>query len=129
MALEVYVEGVEYAKQLIAEGKVSDVQGDWHDINPGTEAQDAFIEEYGIRVWGLWHLAVNPDDKRDRKEAYGFPYGDYKTVCREGLVAAESRARQYGYEEIREVAVGLIRLANVALGRPEDDVPGGGDWS
>ena len=127
MALEVYGKGVEYAKQLIAEGKVSNEQGEWHDINPDTAAQDAFVEEYGVRAWGLWHLAHNPEDDQDRKEAYGFPYGDYKTVCREGLVAAESRARQYGYEEIREVAVELIRLANVALGLDENDIPGDGE--
>ena len=129
MALEVYVEGVEYAKQLIAQGKVSSEQGEWHEVNPGTEAQDAFIEENGIRAWGLWHLAHNPEDNPDRKESYGFPYGDYKTVCREGLVAAESRARQYGYEQIRQVAMDLIRLANIALGRDEGDLPGESDWT
>ena len=124
MALVVYPAGVEFAKQLIAEGRVSNISGDWHNINPGTDAQDAFIEEYGIQQWGLWHLAYHPEDDPDTKEAYEFPYGDYKTVCREGLVAAESRARQYHYEDIRLAAVELIRLADEALGLPESDIPG-----
>ena len=124
MPLAVYEPGVEYAKQLISEGRVSFVEGDWHGINPGTEEQDEFIEENGIQAWGLWHLAYRPDGDPDAKDDYGFPYGDYKTVCREGLVAAESRAKQYRYEEIRQAALDLIRLANAALGLPEDDLPG-----
>ena len=127
MTLAVYEPGVDYAKKLISEGKVSFVEGEWHLINPGTAAQDAFIEENGIRAWGLWHLAYHPDGDPDAKDDYEFPYGNYKTVCREGLVAAESRAKQYHHEQIRQAALELIRLADAALGLPTTDVPGSDD--
>ncbi len=115
MSLEVYGPGVEYAKELIAQGRVSNDPGQWHEINPGTEEQDAFIDENGLRAWSLWHLAHRPDADPDTKGAYEFPYGDYQTVCREGLLAAEERSKQYGYEEINAVALELLRLVDQAL--------------
>mgnify|MGYP007019732985 CR=1 FL=1 len=126
MELAVYEPGVEYAKKLIAEGKVSFVSGEWHLINPDTEQQDAFIEEHGIHAWGLWHLAYHPEGDLGAKDDYEFPYGNYKTVCREGLVAAESTAKQFHHEEIRAAAIELIRLADAALGLPTSDIPGAG---
>lgn len=116
MGLELYREGYEQARRLIEEGKVSNDAGQWHVTNPGTGEQDTFIAENGIEAWGLWHLAVNPDHPRDSKEAYGFPYGNYQTVCREGLLAAEERSRQYGYTEINAAATELLGLADEALG-------------
>lgn len=116
MSLELYPAGFEYAKKLIAEGRVSNDPGQWHQLNPDTAQQDAFIDEYGIREWGLWHLAHHPEDDPDTKEAYEFPYGDYKTVCREGVLAAESRARQYGYEEINQAALELLSLIDQKMG-------------
>ncbi len=121
MPLEVYPQGVEFAKQLIADGRVSNQAGDWHLINPDTDEQDAFIEEFGIHQWGLWHLAYHPEADQDTKSAYEFPYGNYETVAREGLMAAEERAKQYGYEEIRQAALELLELIDAKLteqGRP-----------
>ncbi len=115
MALEVYEEGVEYARNLIEQGRVSNDPGQWHEINPGTEQQDSFIDEYGLRAWALWHLAHDPEADPETKSAYEFPYGDYETVCREGLLAAEERAKQYGYEEIRRVALELLSLVDERL--------------
>ncbi len=115
MGIEVYRPGVEQAKRLIAEGRVSNRKGDWHEINPGTEQQDEFIEENGLQAWALWHLAYRPEDDPDTKSAYAFPYGDYDTVCREGLLAAEERAKQYGYEEVQVVALELLSLIDEAL--------------
>lgn len=116
MSIELYDQGFDYAKRLISEGRYVADEGDWGEVNPGTEAQNAFIDEHGLHAWGLWHLGVRPDDPRDTKEAWAFPYGDYQNVHRAGLMAAEERARQYGYESIRVAAVQLLELLDEAAG-------------
>ena len=127
MSRELYPQGFDQAKRLVEEGRISDDPGDWHELNPGTEAQDAFIEEHGVQAWGLWHLAYRPEDDPDTKEAYGFPYGNYQTVAREGVLAAESRARQFGYREIAEAALELLKLIDAKLGIDRPLPTGAGD--
>lgn len=38
------------------------------------------------------------------KGRYKFPYGDFQTVHRDGLIAAKERAAQQGYQDIEETA-------------------------
>lgn len=108
--IELFDAGFEHAKRLIGEGRVVLDKGDWHSVNPGTEATDAYISEYGYEAYGLWHLGIRADDSRETKEAYAFPYGDFENVHRAGLKAAEERARQYDYEQIRAAAQQLLDL-------------------
>ncbi len=111
MAIQLNQAGFDYAKKLISEGKVDDdLHGDWGAENPDREKQNRFIEEYGYESYGQWHLGINLDDGPETKEAYSFPYGNYTQVVRSGLIAAEERAAQYGYEEIRDAAKLLLSM-------------------
>ncbi len=107
---QLYQPGVEYARELIRAGHFVVDKGDWQEVNPGTEQSDAFIEEAGVEAYAKWHLAYKPELDANDKTAYAFPYGDYENVHRSALMAAEERARQYQYEEIRLVAVELLEL-------------------
>lgn len=123
MTIEIYQAGFDQARQLIAEGNWTNDKGDWHLINPDTEQQDAFIEENGIEAWGKWHLGYRPGEESDTKEAYAFPYGDYTNVDRAGLMAAEERSRQYGYEEINVAARRLLNQLDTAIEESGGIVP------
>ncbi len=45
----------------------------------------------------------------DTKGRYHFPYGDYQTVRRDGLIAAKERAAQQGYTDIEKAADELLQ--------------------
>lgn len=108
--IQLYVDGYEYAKQLIENDMVVLDKGDWGEVNPGTAETDEYIESHGYEAYSLWHLGIRPDYSRDTKEAWSFPYGDFQRVHRAGLKAAEERARQYGYEEVRQAAQNLLDM-------------------
>ena len=108
MSIEVYKEGFENAKWLISEGHFVDDKGNWDEINPGTQEEDAFIREHGVAAYAKWHLGVKEGGSREDKTTYSFPYGDFKNVHRSALMAAEERAKQYSHFAIRDAAVELI---------------------
>lgn len=108
--IELNEAGFEYAKKLIEDGQVVLDQGDWGEVNPDTEQQDQFIEEDGMEAYSLWHLGTRPEYDRETKQCWAFPYGDFEKVHRSGLMAAEERARQYDYEDIRAAAVELLEM-------------------
>jgi hypothetical protein len=61
---------------------------------------------------------MDPDESRDTKAHYKFPYGDLKRVHRCAVISAESRAGQYKYPDIEKAAKHLLELidAEVASG-------------
>lgn len=102
---------VENAKRLIDEGRVLlDKHGDWDEVNPGTEAQNKFIEEHGFEEYGQWHLGFKDGASREDKSSYSFPYGDFHQVVRSGLIAAGERAQQYHHEAIKAAADELLQM-------------------
>ena len=120
MSVELYEAGYEYAKRQIAEGHYVADKGDWSEANPGTAAQDAFIEEHGLKAYADWHLGIKPDRSYEDKSTYDFPYGDYHVVHRAGLLAAEERAQQYNYLPIRDAARQLLQQLDQAAGMGEE---------
>ncbi|WRS30745.1 hypothetical protein U6G28_03400 [Actinomycetaceae bacterium MB13-C1-2] len=116
MSIEVNQEAVEFAKKLIAEGKYSTEEDDWGEVNPDTEQQNELIHKEGMGQFAKWHLGVKSGGSRGEKTDYSFPYGDYKVVCRSGLIAAEERAAQYDHFSIRDAAKELLDLLNAAAG-------------
>lgn len=111
MSKELNAEGFEFAKQLIATGRIdNDLHGDWREINPDREAQNQFIEKNGWKVYSQWHLGLDPEADPNAKDAYSFPYGDFHVLHRSGLIAVEERAAQSHYEDIRAAAEELLGL-------------------
>ncbi|MSS84872.1 hypothetical protein FYJ24_08865 [Actinomycetaceae bacterium WB03_NA08] len=111
MAIELNDEAFIFAEGLIKSGRVvDDLHGEWGTINPDADQQDVYIEDKGIDAFAQWHLGINPSANPETKSAYSFPFGDYKNVYRSGLIAAEERAAQYGYEQVRAAAEELLKL-------------------
>jgi hypothetical protein len=100
----------EFAARLINEGHViADGKGAWAGHRPSADEENEFIRRHSFGEYAKWHLGIDERYGANTKRRYKFPYGDFKNVHRCGLLAARSRARQYGYTEIENAAAALER--------------------
>jgi hypothetical protein len=98
------------AAELVNEGQViADGKGAWSKDHPSTDQENEFIRRYGFAQYAKWHLGIDRRFPENSKRRYKFPYGDFKSVHRCGLLAVKARARQYGYAEIENAAAELER--------------------
>ena len=101
----------EHAQRAIKEGhRVLDERGDWSQHQPSTSAENEFVEERGFGEYAHWHLAIDDGMAEDTKGRYEFLYGDFRDVHRCALLAAESRAGQYGHREVELAAAHLLGM-------------------
>jgi hypothetical protein len=101
----------QHGRKLIRAGKaVSDQRDDWSEHQPTAAQENEFIEEHGWNEYAKWHLGVDEDHGEETKARYTFPYGDFKKAHRCALLAAESRAGQYKYDDIEQAAHRLHEL-------------------
>jgi hypothetical protein len=108
MAVKLNQRAFTHAKELIKEGNyIHDERDDWSEHQPSAAQENEFIEGHGIDEYGKWYLGVDDDEKPETKGHYKFPYGDFKKVHRCGILAAESRAGQYKYNDIEQAAAHL----------------------
>ena len=105
MAVKLNQRAYDHAKQLVAEGNyVYDERDDWSEHQPSADDENRYLEEHGFDEYGRWSLVVDDEHGEDTKSHYRFPYADFERVHRCGVLAAESRAAQYGHEDIRAAA-------------------------
>jgi hypothetical protein len=109
MSLELNPAAVQFAKRLIEEGKLKNDEGHWGQHNPDTSAENKFLDSHEIQEYAQWHLGLDMSKGEDTKGRYHFPYGDFKTVHRDGLIAAKERAAQQGYTDIGNAADELLQ--------------------
>ena len=108
MAVKLNRKAFELAKSLVLEGKyVYDERDDWSEHRPSAEDENEFIRLRGLNEYAKWFLGINDEKSQDTKGAYEFPYGDFKSVHRCGLLAAESRAAQYKHHDIESAVAHL----------------------
>ena len=110
MSISLNPQAVTYAKRLIQDGTLTNDQGNWSLHNPEPAEENAFLEDHEIEEYGNWHLGLDMSKGKDTKGRYKFPYGDFKTVRRDGLIAAKQRAAQQGYQDIENAADKLLQL-------------------
>lgn len=100
-----------YAKELIGKKRVTlDERDAWSEDQPTAEQENGFISLHGYDEYGKWHLGIDETEERDTKKRYKFPYGDFLTVHRCGVLAAESRAGQYKHDDIETAAAQLLGM-------------------
>src|SRR4051812_27278862 len=98
MAVKLNRPAYNFAMSLIEHGSfVFDERDDWSEHQPSAGDENKFIEAHGFEEYAQWHLGIDDDAAPDTKRRYKFPYGDFKSVHRCGLLAAESRAGQRKY--------------------------------
>jgi hypothetical protein len=104
------------AKRFIQEGKIKNDEGHWGQHNPKADAENKFLDQHAIAEYGQWHLGLDLSKGEETKGRYHFPYGDFKTVHRDGLIAAKERAAQQGYQDIEKAADELLQLLEKQAG-------------
>src|SRR5258708_34309538 len=108
MAVKLNKQAFEHATKLIEQGKfVFDEKDMWSEHQPSTQEENEYIREHSFGEYAQWFLGIDTDEDEDNKGRYKFPYGDFEKVHRWGVLAAESRARQYKYDDIAEAAAHL----------------------
>ena len=111
MSIELNQPALRHARALIREGKiVRDGQGDWSEAQPTPDEENGFIERDGWTEYAHWHMGIDKGQNRETKEAYSFPFGDFRKVHRSGIIAGESRAAQFHHDEIRDALKKLLEL-------------------
>jgi len=107
-----------FARELIRQGDViADDQGAWTEHRPSADQENEFIRVHGFAEYAKWHLGIDRRFSETSKRRYKFPYGDFKSVHRCGLLAVKARAGQYGYTNIKDVAAELVRAVKT---KPKD---------
>lgn len=110
MATKLNKEGFEYAKNLIEKGKFKADEGHWRAHQPSASEENIFINRHTFREYSQWHLGIDTELEKDEKGRYKFPYGDFESVHRDGLMAVKQRAAQNGYSDIEEAAGKLLAM-------------------
>jgi len=115
MSISLNQAAVTFAKRLIKDGKIKNDEGHWGQHNPGTKEENAFLHKHEIEEYARWHLGEDKSLGADTKGRYKFPYGDFKTVHRDGLIAAKERAAQQSYHDIEKAADELLHTLEKAV--------------
>lgn len=111
MAIELNRPAIDLARSLVREGAVvRDERDAWSDAAPTPDEENSFIEEHGWTEYAHWHAGIDRDENPETKGAYSFPFGDFRSVRRSGVIAGESRAGQHDHAEIRDALSSLLEL-------------------
>ncbi len=106
-----------FAAELIRQGHfIADNKGGWSEHRPSADEENDFIRLHGFDGYAKWHLGIDDRFPENTKRRYKFPYGDFKNVHRSGLLAVQTRARQYGYADIGKAAAELERAMKLQAG-------------
>jgi len=107
------VAAFEQARQLIGQGRfISDHKGFWKTDQPSTDKENEFIRLHGFAEYAKWHLGIDERHATNSKARYKFPYGDFESIHRCGLLAVKSRAREYRHADIENAAAHLLGMIN-----------------
>lgn len=92
-----------------------DKESDWSEAQPSAADENDFLEEHNWAEYGRWFLAIDSDASEETKDRYNFPYGDFRRVHRDALIAAKQRAAQYEHDEIEQAADDLLQLMDETM--------------
>lgn len=111
MSIELNQPALRHARALVRDGKVvRDERDEWSEAAPSAEQENEFIDREGWTEYSHWHLGIDKSENRETKQAYSFPFGDFRKVRRSGVISGESRAGQYDHTEIRDALKSLLDL-------------------
>lgn len=109
MPVKVNEKAIDKAKSLIKDGKI-DQDSDWSEAQPSPDEENKFLDDHSWEDYSEWHLAIHTDESEETKGRFGFPYGDFKKVHRDGVIAAKQRAAQYDYSDVEKAADELLEM-------------------
>jgi hypothetical protein len=85
------------------------LDSDWGSVQPGADAQNAYLERHTWQDYAAWHLGLTEGTAEETKARYAFVYGDFRRVHRAGLIACVYRASEWRHKEIELAAHDLLQ--------------------
>lgn len=110
MAISLNPQAVTYAKRLIRDGNTKGHKSPWAAHVPCTSDEPIFLASHEIEEYVNWHLGLDTSKRENSLERYHFPYGDFRAVHHNGLLAAQESAVRQGYPDIENAATKLLRF-------------------
>ena len=92
------------------------LDSDWGDVQPGAEAQNAYLEKHPFEDYAAWHLGLTLGANDGTKARHAFVYGDLRRVHRSGLIACVYRASEWRHKKIELAAHDLLQLLDRTSG-------------
>jgi hypothetical protein len=102
-------EGVEHVRALI-EARQYVLDSDWGQVQPGAEAQNAYLGKHGWAEYAAWHLGLTEGATDETKARYAFVAGDFRRVHRSALIACVYRAAEWRHKDVELAAHELLQL-------------------
>ena len=85
------------------------LDSDWGDVQPGADAENAFLESHTWEEYAEWHLGLTEGATDETKARYGFGFGDFRRVHRTGLIACVYRASEWRHKKVEVAAHELLQ--------------------
>jgi hypothetical protein len=108
-------DAVARCRELI-EKKQYVLDSDWGSVQPGAEAQNAFLERHSWEEYAAWHLGLTEGATDGTKARYAFVYGDLRRVHRTALIACVYRASEWRHKDVELAAHDLLQLLDRTSG-------------
>ena len=102
-------QAVTHAEQLIRKRQYV-LDSEWGEVQPGAEAQNAFLKSHSWEEYAQWHLGLTEGARDHTKARYAFVYGDFRRLHRSALIASVYRASEWRHKSIELAAHDLLQL-------------------
>jgi hypothetical protein len=112
---DVNPDAVAHCRALI-EKKQYVLDSDWGRVQPGADAQNAFLERHSWEEYAAWHLGLTEGATDETKARYAFVYGDLRRVHRTALIACVYRASEWRHKKVELAAHDLLQLLDKTSG-------------
>ena len=112
---DVNPDAVAHCRALI-EKRLYVLDSDWGNVQPGADAQNAFLERHSWEEYAAWHLGLTEGATDETKARYAFVYGDLRRVHRTALIACVYRASEWRHKEVELAAHDLLQLLDKTSG-------------
>jgi hypothetical protein len=103
------------AEQLI-DARQYVLNSDWGDVQPGADAQNAYLKSHSWDEYAAWHLGLTEGANDETKARYAFVYGDFRRIHRMGLIACLYRAAEWRHKAVELAAHELLQRLDAKSG-------------
>ena len=108
-------DAVAHCRDLIGK-KQYVLDSDWGSVQPGAEAQNAYLERHAWEEYAAWHLGLTEGATDGTKARYAFVYGDLRRVHRSALIACVYRASEWRHKDVELAAHDLLQVLDRTSG-------------
>ncbi len=92
------------------------LNSDWGEVQPGADAQNAFLRSHSWQEYAEWHLGLTDGAADETKARYAFVYGDFRRIHRTGLIACVYRAAEWRHKDVELAAHDLLQHLDMRSG-------------